>query len=231
MVLAGVVVLLGGCGSFIYHKVRAGETLYSISWRYGQDYRDIANWNGIPPPYRIHPGQSLRVAPPTGTVARTHSVATLPVPQGVTTPPPAPTAPDRRPPPVPPASNEVFTWQWPATGKVVRAFSNGNPRHPGIDIAGARGAPVWAVAAGTVVYSGSGLANYGKLLIIKHNESYLSAYAHNDRLLVAEGAVVGAGQTVAKMGNSGPGTGGVSLYFEIRVDGVPVDPLKYLPPR
>jgi len=229
MVLAGIVALLSGCGSFIYHKVRPGETLYSISWRYGQDYRDIAKWNGIPPPYLIRPGLSLRVAPPTGTVARTRSVATPPALQGVATPPPA--VPDRRPLPVPPASNEVFNWQWPAKGKVLRAFSNGNPRHPGIDIAGATGAPVRAVAAGTVVYSGSGLAHYGKLLIIKHNDSYLSAYAHNDRLLVAEGAMVGAGQAVAEMGNSGAGTRGVSLYFEIRVDGVPVDPLKYLPPR
>lgn len=143
--------------------------------------------------------------------------------------------PERRassiPPAVPPAGNEVFTWQWPVKGQVLRAFSTGNPGHPGIDIAGARGTPVRAVAAGTVVYSGSGLAHYGKLLIIKHNDSYLSAYAHNDRLLVTEGAAVGAGQVVAEMGNSGAGTRGVSLYFEIRVDGVPVDPLKYLPPR
>jgi lipoprotein NlpD len=114
---------------------------------------------------------------------------------------------------------------------VVRGFSAGSPGHAGIDIGGQRGSAIQAAASGIVVYSGAGLAHYGNLLIIKHNDSYLSAYAHNERLLVKEGEAVTGGQRVAEMGSSGTGAQQVILHFEIRVDGVPVNPLKYLPVR
>lgn len=122
---------------------------------------------------------------------------------------------------------EVLTWVWPATGSVLRGFSEGGNK--GLDISGRTGLPVYAAARGRVVYSGSGLVGYGKLIIIKHNKSYLSAYAHNDKLLVKEGDSVKGGQRIAQMGQTG--TQEVKLHFEIRRDGRPVDPLIYLPRR
>lgn len=122
-----------------------------------------------------------------------------------------------------------LTWQWPTEGQVIRTFSTQTTGKKGIAIAGVRGQPVRAAAAGRVVYSGSGLVGYGKLIIIKHNDRYLSAYAHNDALLVNEGANVVAGQQVAQLGDSG--TDRVMLHFEIRRDGQPVDPLQHLPRR
>lgn len=122
---------------------------------------------------------------------------------------------------------EVLAWVWPATGRVLRGFSEGGNK--GLDISGRTGLPVCAAARGRVVYSGSGLVGYGKLIIVKHNKSYLSAYAHNDKLLVKEGDSVTGGQRIAQMGQTG--TQGVKLHFEIRRDGRPVDPLIYLPRR
>ncbi len=120
-------------------------------------------------------------------------------------------------------------WTWPAHGRVIGRFVRGKPGRKGIDIAGTPGTPIYAAAAGRVVYSGNGIPRYGNLLIIKHNDKYLSAYAHNRRLLVQEGAVVKRGQLIAEMGRSGTGVSQVMLHFEIRVDGEPVDPLAYLP--
>jgi lipoprotein NlpD len=120
-------------------------------------------------------------------------------------------------------------WRWPASGRVLVPFNGNNGLNKGIDIDGNLGQPVLAAAAGEVVYAGSGLRGYGKLLIIKHNQNYLSAYAHNQRLLVQEGDVVKMGQRVADMGSSG--TDRVKLHFEIRRDGTPVDPMRYLPRR
>ena len=122
---------------------------------------------------------------------------------------------------------EALAWVWPATGRVLRGFSEGGNK--GLDISGRTSSPVRAAARGRVVYSGSGLVGYGKLIIVKHNKSYLSAYAHNDRLLVKEGDSVRGGQRIAQMGQTG--TQEVKLHFEIRRDGRPVDPLIYLPRR
>ncbi|MEM6581121.1 MAG: peptidoglycan DD-metalloendopeptidase family protein, partial [Pseudomonadota bacterium] len=121
----------------------------------------------------------------------------------------------------------VSSWRWPSQGTVTRRYSAGI--HKGIDIGGVRGDPIFAVADGTVVYAGTGIVGFGELLIVKHNETYLSAYGHNSRLLVGEGEVVGAGQTIAEKGSTGTDT--VKLHFEIRKEGKPVDPLKLLPRR
>jgi lipoprotein NlpD len=120
-------------------------------------------------------------------------------------------------------------WHWPVAGVILSSFQGNNGLNKGIDLGGKLGEPVLAAASGQVVYSGSGLRGYGKLLIIKHNETFLSAYAHNDRLLVKEGDLVKVGQRIADMGSSG--TDRVKLHFEIRRDGTPVDPLKFLPRR
>ena len=118
-------------------------------------------------------------------------------------------------------------WRWPSNGKVVRTFASNV--HKGIDIAGSRGDPVTATAAGKVVYAGAGVTGYGSLIIVKHNDTYLSAYGHNEQLLVSEGSVVKVGQQIATMGSSG--TNSVKLHFELRRQGKPVDPLTLLPKR
>jgi lipoprotein NlpD len=224
---------LFACGAPVYHAVRPDETLYSISFRYRQDFRDVARWNGIAPPYTVREGQVLRVAPPLGEAGRPHAAIPVrpPAPEaspqgGVQVIPLEPRPEARKPPP----ASAGLTWRWPAQGAYRRA-SDAKSGSLGLDIAGARGSPVVAAADGRVVYSGTGIAHYGNLLIIKHDERYLSAYAHNERLLVGEGDMVKAGQTVAEMGSSGTGTDAVKLHFEIRLDGEPVDPLRYLPPR
>ncbi len=236
---------LAACGTLGYHEVKKGETLYSISWRYGADYRELARWNGIQPPYIIHEGQRLRLTPPGGRssgeagkpVAR--QAAPRPRQQPGNAQPPAaaasaaasPRTASRPPQPRPEEEipNRKLSWAWPARGKVIRTFSAGETGKQGIDIEGRAGSPVRAAAFGRVVYSGSGLRHYGNLIIIKHNARYLSAYAHNRKLLVAEGAVVEKGQKIAEMGRSGTGADRVMLHFEIRADGKPVDPLSFLP--
>lgn len=215
------------------HVVRSGDTLYSIAWRYGRDYQKLAALNSIPPPYRIVPGQritldSSRVEPP---VKRPTPAAQPSRPQtGGYKKPPANDKPiqekvaNQR-------DNRVnISWQWPATGTVLRRFSmQGAAVNKGIDIAGQRGDPVLAAAPGKVVYSGPGMVGYGNLIIIKHNDDLLSAYAHNSVLRVDEGEVVKAGQRIAEIGSSG--TTRNQLHFEIRRNGKPVDPLFYLPKR
>jgi lipoprotein NlpD len=123
----------------------------------------------------------------------------------------------------------AIAWTWPTTGAVIGKFDDSDPLKKGINIGGSLGQPVRAAAAGRVVYSGSGLVGYGKLIIVKHNDQMLSAYAHNKELLVVEGDVVEAGSQIAEMGSSGANV--VMLHFEIRRDGQPVDPLNYLPGR
>ncbi|CAH0527119.1 murein hydrolase activator NlpD [Vibrio hippocampi] len=129
--------------------------------------------------------------------------------------------------PKPTANTKVSKWIWPTKGRVIKNFSAGNQGNKGIDIAGQRGQAIIATAGGTVVYSGNALRGYGNLVIVKHNDSYLSAYAHNDRLLVTEGQSVKAGQKIATMGSSG--TSSVRLHFEIRYKGKSVNPKRYLP--
>lgn len=224
--------------SFAYHSVRKGETLYAIAWAHGVDHKDIAAWNGIRAPYLIYPGQRLRLRGPKRTKARAKGRVPPSAQSSKST---TSTAAPR---PVPRTSSasagpisghgvkrsksdaaKRLVWSWPAQGSVIKEF--GHAGNKGLDIAGRRGQPVYCAGAGRVVYSGSGLLGYGKLIIVKHNKNYLSAYAHNDKLLVKEGDKVAGGQRIAQMGSTGVKQ--VKLHFEIRRDGKPVDPLRYLP--
>ena len=192
------------------HVVRRGENLSSIAWRYGLDYRSIARWNRIAPPYVIHPGQklALRGSAPAGSGGQARGNTTG--------------AGAKR-----PAAPAAGGWIWPAPGRLIRGFGKGEGG--GIDIAGRRGDPVVAAQGGRVVYAGSGLVGYGRLVIIKHGDRLLTAYAHNDRVLVKEGQKVRKGQKLAEMGSTGAER--VKLHFEVRRDGKPLNPMKYLPRR
>ncbi len=196
------------------HKVLSRETLYSIAWRYGLDYRDLAAYNGIVSPYHINSGRliSLRMPPEyvrKSTKMRYHHFASF-----ISN---VPVIEDRESVSVNPV------WQFPAKGRLIGFYSNSNK---GINIAGKRGDPVVAASSGKVVYAGNRLRSYGNLIIIKHNESFLTAYAHNDKILIKEGDWVRGGQNIAEMGNTGARR--VMLHFEIRLNGQPVNPLVYL---
>ncbi len=166
------------------------------------------------------------IAAPDPTTAPMVTPVPAPVPVAQPAPPPA-AAPAVPPSPPPNPQGKVTAWLWPASGPLTRSYQANV--HKGINIGGERGDPVRAVADGVVVYAGTGIVGLGELLIVKHNDIYISAYAHNDRLLVGENAVVRAGQTIAEKGSSGTDT--VKLHFEIRKEGKPVDPLKLLPRR
>lgn len=210
------------------YTVQAGDTLYSISFRHGLDWRDVARWNGIEPPrYLIRPGQRIRLWPPAGGTAATGSEPGRPRPTQQPTQAPRPTpAPERS--PTITVENRV-RFIWPTEGEVVAGFDDPQGTGKGIAIAGRNGQAVVAAAPGRVVYTGSGLVGYGALIIVKHNNQLLSAYAHNREILVAEGDDVSAGQRIATMGE-GPGRRAM-LHFEIRVDGRAVDPMPHLPAR
>lgn len=229
ILVVGLILICAGCGTHLYHQVRPGDTLYSISWSYAQDYRQLAEWNEIPPPYLIHEGQWLRVAPPHGDAAvRTLSAAPVPArPEPGRTAPPLANPVSQPPPQDPMATRAEIRWIWPVAGRVVEKFNPHSPANQGIGISAAMGAPVYAAAAGKVVYSGNGLRGYGNLVILKHNDKYLSAYGHNKQLLAIEGANVKQGDVIAYVGNSESER--VQLHFQIRIDGKPVDPLRYLP--
>ena len=206
--------------------VRPGQTVYRIATENGITALDLALWNDIPPPYTIHPGQRLRLYPGgQGGVATRPQAPSKP---GSGAPVKA-SAPIAAPPPVvaPAASN--VAWRWPADGNVIEGYAGGDPTRQGVDIAGSGGQPVRAAADGVVVYSGSGLVGYGELVIVKHNDQWLSAYGHNRARLVNEGQIVKAGQQIAEMGRSGASRD--MLHFEIRYNGKPVDPQQYLPKR
>lgn len=212
-----------------FHTVEAGQTLYSIAWTYGYDYRVVARWNKIKAPYIISLGQRIRVAPPPEFDTRTASQGKI-RPQNDIQKNRNTTSSRQS------GKNSVnkwtkstknISWQWPVSGKVVSDPSTSRSGRKGINILGNINQPVFAAAGGEVVYSGSGLRGYGKLVIIKHDDVYLSAYAHNNRLLVKEGDTINIGQKIATMGNSG--TDKVMLHFEIRRDGKPIDPLQQLP--
>lgn len=203
------------------HVVQRGETLYSIAFEHGVHYLDLARWNGIRPPYKIFPGQRL-------TLRAIRTSQRPRAPQSGKMPPNA-SIPRAKPAPRRPADASAPRWNWPAQGPLIHRFPANGSGKKGIGIAGKKGQPVVAAAAGKVVYTGSGLVRYGKLIIIKHNQTYFSAYAHNDRLLVKEGQSVKAGQRIATMGNSGAQRD--MLHFEIRKNGKPVNPLSYLPRR
>lgn len=225
-----------------YYTVRKGDTLYSISWRYGMDYKDVARINNIRSPYTIYVGQKIRFKsnskrtvtqrPSSSASTQTQAVKPSPAPQAKPVPAPKPATATKAEPKVskePFVGNQNLQWRWPTEGRVVSTYSNSSPGRKGIDIAGKAGQPVYAAASGKVVYSGNSLPRYGNLLIIKHNDVYLSAYAHSDRLLVKEGEVVKSGQKIALMGRTG--TQRDQLHFEIRRNGKPVDPMRFLPKR
>lgn len=256
------------------YRVRQGDTLYSIAFNYGLDWKDVARWNGVHRPYTIFPGQELQLTPPparrTGdTTITTRAVGTTPrattrpaeipepdrsadetsptIAESSTTPTEPTSAPDASgaaadtaaqvasaPQTAPaPAPSEPLKdperWLWPTEGRVIGRFAEGDPARKGINIAGTEGQPVIASAAGDVVYSGNGLIGFGELIIIKHSDSMLTAYAHNRQRLVQEGERVAAGSTIAEMGQNHQDQ--TMLHFELRVDGKPVDPLRYLPGR
>ncbi len=201
-----------------HYRVRAGDTLYSIAFRHNLDYRELARWNGIGESYLIVPGQLLRLTPPS---------AGGPAAAGPPSRPPVrePTAPARGTPPAAEAPASRLAWQWPLQGAIVNRFNP--PSSKGIDLAGEYGQPVLAAAAGRVVYSGEALKGYGQLIIIKHDDTWLTAYGYNKRRLVQEGDTVNAGDRIAEVGY-GPGRQGM-LHFEVRRRGRPVDPLTVLP--
>jgi len=230
-----------------YYSVKSGDTLIRIGMDNGQSWRDIARWNNIENPNLIETGQVLRVTPPeeTGVVVRPVSstnVVTSPAPANTASAPaPASNTASVRPPASAanpsnastPTNNlantdsaeDTVSFQWPTRGNVLAGFDE--VKNKGIDIAGKAGDPVLAAADGKVVYAGSGLRGYGNLVILKHNNTYLTAYAHNQSLLVKEDQAIKRGQKIAEMGNSDADQ--VKLHFEIRRQGKPVDPAKYLP--
>jgi lipoprotein NlpD len=225
------------------YLVRRGDTLYTIAFRFGLDHRDLARWNGIRAPFVIFPQQVLRLTPPPRTArseARTKPPTTSPS-TPITRPPavpgssggntaakPKPSQPVNQAAPVV-VSGDPRSWAWPVEGRLLRGFLSSDPSRNGLDIAGREGDDIRASAAGTVVYSGNGLIGFGELIIIKHSERMLSAYAHNRVRLVQEGEEVSAGQKIAELGRNDRNE--TILHFEIRVNGRPVDPRKYLPDR
>ncbi len=223
-----------------HYVVKRGDTLYSIAWAHGLSYQQLASSNHIRYPYTIYMGQRLDLqaaaavpppAPMQEKAARTRPVA-QPVRVPAATPLPAPAATPASQSAVPAANTASVVqydghWVWPTRGRILRSYQSSGRGKKGIDIGGHDGQPVKAAANGKVVYAGSGLVGYGRLIIIKHNENLLSAYGHNSKLLVSEGDQVRAGQQIAEMGSSG--TNRTGLYFEVRKDGKPVNPLSYLP--
>ncbi|WP_018982923.1 peptidoglycan DD-metalloendopeptidase family protein [Salinimonas chungwhensis] len=240
------------------YTVKTGDTLFAIAWYANKDYQDIARFNRLQAPYNIYPGQKLRLTPPQ-TVAKTNNNSSYNKQKGSgqTSPPKAQKRVDQpekqaygdrknnvnnqsvkrvKSPTVSAKYSarrrfpeRVAEWVWPASGRVTETFNQNESGRKGIIISGARGAAVKAAAAGKVVYAGNGLRGYGNLIIVKHTDSLLSAYAHNDQITVKEQQWVKAGQTIGSMGDSG--TNIVKLHFEVRYRGKSLDPLRYLPQR
>jgi len=209
-----------------WYTVKKSDTLYSIAWRYGLDHKQLAGWNRIDVNAPIHPGQRLRLINPGGNVvASSANKKSGSVTQNSSTGNKAvtPTGSSSK-----TANRDPSKWIWPTAGKPLNTFLASKLDRRGIDIAGKIGQPVRAVADGKVVYSGNGLAGYGNLIIIKHSDIYLSAYAYCQERLVQEGVEVKAGKVVAKMGSR---DNRAQLHFEIRRNGKPVNPMKYLPNR
>ncbi|KWZ42940.1 peptidase [Burkholderia savannae] len=224
-----------------YYRVKPGDTLYRIALENGQNYRDIAAWNNLTNPNQIEVDQLLRVSPTAGGATPAAPVAggaaTPPLSSGPAAVPPiygsgstASAAPPAAPAPsetTAPAASSNLSFAWPVRGALLNTFDDS--KNKGINIGGPAGEAVKAAADGRVVYAGNGLRGYGNLIIIKHDATYLTAYAHNRALMVKEGDAVTKGQKIAEMGNSDSDR--VMLHFEVRRQGKPVDPLKYLPPQ
>jgi lipoprotein NlpD len=204
-----------------YYTVKPGDTVMQIGRNTNQNWRDIVKWNNLESANQIEVGQVLRIAPldntglvtkPPVAVATTPAVIPAPVqPSGSTSA----------------VSEDDIPWIWPSSGSLISGYDEAKSK--GLKIAGKLGDPVYASADGRVVYAGSGLRGYGNLVILKHNETYLTAYAHNQTLLVKEDQTVRKGQRIADMGSSDADR--VMLHFEVRRNGKPVDPAKYLPSR
>jgi lipoprotein NlpD len=242
------------------YVAQRGDTLQNVALAFGVDQKDLARWNAISEPGVLIPGQTLRVTPPTDVatvspITRSGQAEVRPLPPpGVSMPgapapsPPASLPPTGPPPVVPPvaaspptappaaaptlpepsrAPSSSLPWLWPTSGKVIETFDD--PRNKGIDIAGNEGALVQAAADGEVVYVGSAVRGYGNLVIVRHSDDFITAYAHNRKVLVAEKQAVKRGQPIAELGRSDADR--PKLHFEIRHQGKPVDPLKYLPAR
>jgi len=218
--------------------VRKSDTLYSIARREGFTHHQLARWNHIKSPYLLKPGQKLRLSPSSDalgqtSIAQSSSQPTVkPLAQNNIKAVPLDNKKTVVRPQVNMGNNDVLPtrvnkWHWPVKGRVVKKYKANDTSRKGIGIAGKKGQEINAAAGGTVVYSGNGLINYGNLIIIKHSHSFLSAYAHNKKLLVKEGESVKPGQAIAKIGDSGNGK--PQLHFEIRRNGKPVNPLNYLP--
>ena len=210
-----------------YYTVKPGDTVMQIGRNVSQNWRDIVKWNNLESANQIEVGQVLRVVPIDSNGAATKPpVVVAPAAPSVVTPLPPPV------PPSPPVAASVtpeddIPWMWPSSGSLISGYDD--IKSKGLKIAGKLGDPVYASADGRVVYAGSGLRGYGNLIILKHNDTYLTAYAHNQTLLVKEDQTVRKGQRIADMGNSDAER--VMLHFEVRRNGKPVDPAKYLPGR
>lgn len=241
------------------HKVVKGDTLYSIAWRSGLDFRQIAKLNKIKSPYQIFPSQTIVLRPKVVKSTKNKVRPSVPKVNPVISPKIVaktlaspkqgeyrqskaqhkPTAKQKKKQNKPQSnkptstkktySNKIRKWVWPTSGRVIAGFSNKGNGNKGIDIAGKTGTSIVSAGDGKVVYYGNALRGYGNLVIIKHNDDYLSAYAHNSRVLVKEQDFVKAGQKIAEMGNTD--SPNVKLHFEVRYRGKSVNPMKYLPKR
>lgn len=220
------------------YSVQRGDTLYSIALAFGVNVGDLARWNGLPDATVLAPGQQLRVIPPAEptvatvtpvTPAGSTEVRPLPAPGGMAAPAPLPPVgvPGAAPEAAPAADSSAIPWQWPTQGNVIDGFDA--PRNKGIDIGGNEGAAVHAAADGEVVHVGSALRGYGNLVIIRHQGEFVTAYGHNRKILVQQGQQVKRGQQIAELGRTDADR--PKLHFEIRHQGKPLDPVKYLPPR
>jgi lipoprotein NlpD len=226
-----------------HYVVQRGDTLYSIAFRFGWDWKILAQRNHISAPYVIRSGQVIRFDGRTGPLAsgvQSAKNSNPPVrakfqPVALARSGNVPSVASKTVQSAPSravkttTNNALGRWTWPANGELIAKFSSNGSLNKGIDLAGELGEPVLAASDGSVVYAGSGLRGYGELIIIKHSDTYVSAYGHNRRLLVREGQQVKVGQVIAEMGSTG--TDQVKLHFEIRRQGKPVDPLQYLPKR
>jgi lipoprotein NlpD len=207
--------------------VRRGDTLYALARIHNITPRDLAAWNGLSEPHTIYPGQVIKLYPGQGPVANTRPATTGSGTAAASGSRPAGNVAASSPAAVP--VNSGIAWRWPADGAIVGRYVAGDATKQGVDIAGASGQAVRAAGPGVVVYSGAGLVGYGELIIIKHNEQWLSAYGHNRKRLVNEGQNVKAGDQIAEMGRTGANRD--MLHFEIRYNGKPVDPVLYLPKK
>ena len=207
------------------YVVKKGDTLYSIALENGADYREVALWNRLDDPTKISVGQVLRVVPPPEERVQIGRAKLpergearpldLPPPASTKAQPPQPSKPE-------PSAAEFI---WPARGKVIAGFAE--PRRKGIDIDGKLGDPVIAAAAGRVTYTGTGIPGLGKLVVIKHDNGFITVYAHNKDILVKEQQAVKRGQKIAEVGNTDADR--PKLHFQIRKGSAAVDPMRYLP--